>query len=497
MFYATLLQGQTLIDGKVSSSARESLSGISILVFSPTSNSTILTYGITNEQGLFNLSFNNSLDSIVISVKSISYMDTTFKLVNKSQRLALNLSTKQHAIKEVSVKGYSIHEKGDTLTYLVNSFALQKDQSLADVMKRMPGFEVNESGQIYYQGQPIQKYYIEGMDLLEQRYPLANNNLPHQSISSVEVMQNHQPVKMLEKMIPSDQTSINIKLKKDVVLTGTLYAGVGASPILHDINITPMLFDKKQQIISSWQSNNFGKDLNVEHQPLLFENGNLEGLKNRKVELLGINTIYHPDLEEKRFLRNNANLLNYNHLLKVNSTTNLKVNSSYYNDQLNEEGSKSSTYFLNDQTITINEGIENRYDKKSFGTELTFIHNAPNRYLKNQLSFNRFWDSEQSLIVTDQTLREKAQTPHLSVANAMDIMFPVKHQLVNVYSFIDYNQSPQNFTVTPGVFQDVLNNGTTYEQTRQYFSVNNFLSQHYLNFLWAQKARVFSTDPGI
>jgi hypothetical protein len=79
----------------------------------------------------------------------------------------------------------------------------------------------------------------------------------------------------------------------------------------------------------------------------------------------------------------------------------------------------------------------------------------------------------------------------------MDIMFPVKHQLVNVYSFIDYNQSPQNFTVTPGVFQDVLNNGTTYEQTRQYFSVNNFLSHHYLNFVWAQKAWVFSTEPGI
>jgi hypothetical protein len=497
MVYTSLLNGQTLIDGKINSKAGEALSGINILVFSQNVSSSILTYSITNELGLFDLSFTSIDDSIVISVKSINYRDTTFKLQNKSQHLKLKLSTKQHSIKEVNVRGYSIYGNGDTLTYLVNSFARQKDQSLADVMKRMPGFEVTDKGQIYYQGQPIQKYYIEGMDLLEQRYPLANNNLPYQSISSVEVMQNHQPVKMLEKMIPSDQTSINIKLKKDVVLTGTLYAGIGAFPLLRDINMTPMLFSKRQQIIGSWQSNNFGKNLNVEHQPLLFENGNLEGLKNRKIELLGIKAIYHPEMEESRFLKNSANLLNYNHLVKVNPTTNLKVNISYYNDHINEEGSTLSTYFFNAQTITINEGIENRYNKNSLSTDLTFIHNAPNRYLKDQLSFNRFWDSEQRLILTDQTLSEKVQTPHLSLANVMDIMLPVKHQLVNFYSFIDYNQSPQSLTITPGVFHDVLNNGDSYEQTHQYFSISNLLSHHYLSFIVARKSWVFSTEPGV
>ena len=123
----------------------------------------------------------------------------------------------------------AITGKKDTITYLVGKFAQVKDQSIGDVIKNMPGFEVSPEGQVSYQGKPIQKYYIEGMDLLEGRYAIANKNLPYRDVGAVEVLENHQPIKILESKVFSNGTSINLKLKKNITMTGTMQVGAGAS----------------------------------------------------------------------------------------------------------------------------------------------------------------------------------------------------------------------------------------------------------------------------
>ncbi|MFV0267900.1 MAG: hypothetical protein ACK5HT_12265 [Draconibacterium sp.] len=361
----------------------------------------------------------------------------------------------------------------------------------------MPGFDVTEMGQIYYQGRPIQKYYIEGMDLLEKRYALANKNLPHKSVSSVEVLQNHQPVKMLEDKIASDETSINIKLKNDVAITGTLYAGAGGSPFLHDINLTPMLFNKKQQIIATWQSNNMGEDLNTQHQPLIFSNGELQGYKNRKPGLLSILQLSKPEIEKERYLDNSADLISYNHLLKVKNGTELKINSSFYHDKINEKGKTETSYFLDNDTVSFNEITQNKYYNKSLGTDLTVTQNEKKRYLTNKFSINKFWDSEQGWVQQNQELLQKAGTPHFSLANDFDILLPVKQNFVRVYSFVDYNNSPQRLSFSPGVFEQVLNNGQPYGQTLQDFTEKNLLAHNFFRFTLSRKPWTLETEPGI
>ncbi len=279
------LNGQTIITGTVRSVENELLSGLTLLVYTDEGSSNIITYGISDAQGHFVLKFTLATDSVLISVKSMNYRDTVIKIVNRDHELNFVLFPQVHEIKEVNVRANPISVRGDTVNYIVNSFAKANDRSIGDVISRMPGFEVTELGQIYYQGQPIQKYYIEGLDLLEGRYALANKNLPHQSVGSVEVLRNHQPVKMLEDKMASDATSINIRLKNDVAITGTMYAGAGFSPFMRDVNLTPMFFHKKQQVIASWQSNNTANNLNTQHQPLEMSGGELKGLNNRKPEL--------------------------------------------------------------------------------------------------------------------------------------------------------------------------------------------------------------------
>lgn len=489
--------GQTEIKGKVSSDAGEELFGVSILVHPLLNTGNILTYAISDAEGNFVLSFSTDADSVLLSAKSLNYKDTLLKVPNTGQNIDLVLPPHIHKIREVSVKSYPISQNGDTLNYIVDSFARLDDQSIGDVISHMPGFEVTELGQIYYQGKPIQKYYIEGLDLLENRYTIANRNLPHKSVGSVQVLQNHQPVKMLEGKIASDGTSLNIKLKNDVALTGTMYAGAGLSPFLHDVNLTPMLFHKKQQIIASFQSNNIGDNLDTQHQPLQIISGQLEGLKNRKPELLGILPINSPQIDEKRYLENNANLLTYNHLLKIKNGTELKINSSYYHDLVKENGTIETNYFLDDDTMNIVENTQNLYYNKSLSTDFVLTQNEEKRYVTNKFIINKFWDSEKGLITNDFDLKEEAETPHFSVANDLDLLFSVKRNFLRFYSFVDYNNSPQQLAFHPGVFEDVLNNGMSYQKTAQNFSLKNLITHHFVQFTFRRNSWIFESEPGI
>lgn len=79
----------------------------------------------------------------------------------------------------------------------MNSFAQRQDRTIGDVLKRMPGIDVSNNGKIQYQGIDINKFYIEGNDLLGGKYGIATNGISYDDIGAVEVMENHQPMQVL------------------------------------------------------------------------------------------------------------------------------------------------------------------------------------------------------------------------------------------------------------------------------------------------------------
>jgi hypothetical protein len=117
----------------------------------------------------------------------------------------------------------------------------------------MPGIEVLPDGKILYQGK-VNKYYIEGLDLLEGKYNLANDNLPYQEVSQVQILENHQPIKTLDSLQFSDRTALNIKLKNTYTFTGqarleVVLARYFGMPILSDAF-------SKRQMLTTYQTNN-------------------------------------------------------------------------------------------------------------------------------------------------------------------------------------------------------------------------------------------------
>ena len=86
-------------------------------------------------------------------------------------------------------------------------------------MKTRLSYLICSTGQILYQNKEISKFYIEGLDLLQGKYGLATQNVDAEKVASVQIMENHQPLKALKGMEVPDNAAINLKLKQSFVVT--------------------------------------------------------------------------------------------------------------------------------------------------------------------------------------------------------------------------------------------------------------------------------------
>ena len=147
---------------------------------------------------------------------------------------------------------------------------------------------------------------------------------------------------MLEDKVDSEQASINIKLAKDVALTGTAKVGLGVWPFLWNVNLTPMLFSSKMQMLAAYRSNNTGDDLTLYSRMLTMEN--LQGERPAKLgEELSIKQAATPLFSTNRYLDNQTHLGNLNTLFPVSENTTLRVNLYYLNDLRKQSVSQSNT----------------------------------------------------------------------------------------------------------------------------------------------------------
>jgi hypothetical protein len=474
---------QTLITGQVGTSRQTPLSGATITITDEADN--IIKYAITDGVGRFTLKVNSPLANFTITVRNMGHAAQSKKIDNRPQHLTFVLKEEATILKEVTVQNNNpIRKKGDTLSYIVNEFAAQKDRSIADVLAKMPGIEVQADGKVLYMGKPIQKYYIEGMDLLEGKYNLANNNLPHQSVTSVQVIENHQPIRVLDSLVSSDRASINIKLKNNITVTGTAKLGLGLSPLLWTANLTPMLFNKKRQVLLSYQANNIGLDIAKELKTHTLQEL-MENLDNpmEKRDLLNIMAVQLPNIASHRYLNNNAQMLTANHIQKLKKDKELRFNISYLNDAQLQEGNNTTEYFLPTGNVVVQERISKRIFANDLHSNLALEKNTPNQYLKNSLKVQINWEGQRGIVVNNASpIAQQLQNPYYSISNQLKTIRKLGKRLFTFYSLLNYNRAPQALTVLPGQFKEVLNNNAPYDKTQQDITVRGGQANHYLEF---------------
>jgi len=195
LLVALLAVAQVNVTGLVvEESTHEPLMGASVVLRNK--EGKIKKYATSDANGKFTITA-TEIDGYTLDVSMISYAKQTVQLDGASFPITIAMADAPTALKEVTIKADKIREQGDTITYTVGSFAQAQDRSIGDVLKRMPGIDVSSSGKIQYQGEDINKFYIEGSDLLGGKYGIATNGISHDDVGAVEVMENHQPMQVL------------------------------------------------------------------------------------------------------------------------------------------------------------------------------------------------------------------------------------------------------------------------------------------------------------
>lgn len=460
LFFSVLTFAQKTVSGKITDEDGIAIPSASVTIEEP-GKDAILAYGITNSKGEYKVTFTSAEPNVDLKVKAFNQKPLTKQIGNNDQTLTFKMQSEATEIKEVQLKTKMITSRGDTIAYDLKAFDSKSDRTLADVMRKIPGIEVNTDGTILYQGNAINKFYVNGKDLMEGGYGTINNSLPKDAVQKVEVLENHQPVRILQDKVPSDAAAINIKLKNSVTMTGRGEVGTGfGDPWLWNVKLTPMFFGQKSQWVVNYKTNNMGEQVENEGNILAFGSG-WEGkrINAAQNDWLNVETASTPNTPVKRYLMNSVHYLSANYLTNIDSKKEweLKANANYTNNAVEREDYRETTYQTGELagSKVINSTRNDFYTDKLKG-ELIFTKNAKKGFFKNTTSFSQFWNADRAVAVRDgRTGNESVESPTSSFQNSLSTIIPWKEKMVNFKSFINYQDDRQTLQVSPANYMQI------------------------------------------
>ena len=203
---------QHTLSGQVTTADGKPLAGVIVEV---TRGEESVAFGNSKRDGIYSLTIpkEHARRQLTISFRKMNFNNQEFTLQAGATSLSTIMYPGSETLREVIVKASPVMQVGDTLRFLMGSFATAADVTLEDGLKRIPGISVSKSGAISYMGRDISQFYIEGLDLLGGRYNLATRNIPIDKVTGVEVLRRHQHNKV-DKNELSSNVALNIRLSE-------------------------------------------------------------------------------------------------------------------------------------------------------------------------------------------------------------------------------------------------------------------------------------------
>ena len=223
---------QVKVEGVVKDSIGNPLELANVIAINQDTNK-LDSFGITNDEGRFKLSLEKNT-SYSLQVSYIGMKTGEEDITTTDQNITKDFTLQNdNALDEVElVYEMPVTIKGDTLVYNADSFTSGTERKLEDVLKKLPGVEINDDGQIEVEGKVVDKVMVEGKDFFDGDTKLATKNIPADAVDKVQVLKNYAEVGQLSGVQNNqDNIAINIKLKegKKNFWFGTVTAGGGVA----------------------------------------------------------------------------------------------------------------------------------------------------------------------------------------------------------------------------------------------------------------------------
>ncbi len=210
-------------------------------------NKAVDAYAITNDKGKFVLNLKTNA-TYTLKFTYLGMKNKEITVATQNENIAETVTLEQGGIQlddvEI-VREMPVSIKGDTIVYNADSFKSGTERKLEDVLKKLPGVEVNADGEVEVEGKKVSKLMVEGKDFFDGDTKLGVKNIPADAIDKVQVLRNYNENSILKGVENNqDNLAMNIKLKegKKNFWFGDVAAGIGIGHPDGRYIVNPKLF---------------------------------------------------------------------------------------------------------------------------------------------------------------------------------------------------------------------------------------------------------------
>ena len=397
----------------------------------------------TDPQGRFSLSVGEG-DSL--SATFLGYRKHSLPIPTGTT-IRFSLAPEAFLLKEVTVKGAPLTGRADTITYDLSRYANQRDNTLNDVLKRLPGINVSKNGTISYQGQPISRFTVEGLDLTGGNYGRMTNRLKAQDVDKAEVIEHDQPVKALQGKQFSDDVALNVKLKdtaRDKWLpTVAPSVGIGDDLYLGGSADALQVGSKRQQMYSA--------RMDRTGQELIYDNLRLgnSAYSSPEQEMSVPSWFSMPllraPIDAERLRRNLSHDWGFSRIHKNEQERETLWSANYLHTTEWQQTANTSRYYFGDEPIVTSEQENMRLSRDVLSLTLNEKVNRDRHYGHEYLHIKG--DFTNGLATLSNSLSQQTKCSQFYLQNAFKRIFVYDKYQLTVSSDAELAYAPSRLTI--------------------------------------------------
>ena len=399
-------------------------------------NGKPLKFTRTKEDGTFVLPITEKQTNDKLQATFMGYKKTKTS-ISSGKETIISMASTAFVLKEVQVKGSRITGR-DTISFDLTRFANERDNSLKDVLKKLPGVDIEKNGRINYNGKPINRFTVEGLDLTGGKYNQLEENIKAKDVKKAEVIEHDQPIKALQNKTFTDNVAMNIALKDSArdKLMPTLkpYMLVGhPSHVGGSINI--MQIGKKKQMMYDAEYDRTGKNLG-------YALNQLASYSNRLAPASLPSWISVPSLDapidEERLRFNTSQKYSINHIKKNKDDAETRIEANYLRTVIRQERENMSIYDLGGEAPTVTtEHNHKTMISDAFNLQWENKVNKAEHYGNESISLSAAQNDGLSNI--NDTLTQRVRIPKLDLSASIYRLFVFKKSQLSWRSTADYH----------------------------------------------------------
>lgn len=468
-FPITTCLAQIEISGIISDIKNKPIENASIII-NLIDDTAIKGYAYSQSEGSYLLNTSVSED-FNITFSSLGYKSKTVTIrFNTIQdgKLTLNTSLTEETVALDQVILHvdrPIMVKKDTIVFKTKSFTDGTEQTVEDLLKKIPGIQVDSEGVIKVGNQEIEKLMVDGDDFFDRGYKILSKNMPAHPIEEIELLKNFSNNKLLKGIEESDKVALNLKLDEESkrIWFGNIESNVGNDKLYH-LKSNLMNFGKKNKFYFLTNFNNMGYNATGDIQSLIrpFRFNEPESIGDNQAvnSLINLspNRLYFKD-EISNF--NNAKLISLNAIFNPTEKLKLKTLGFLNWDNIDFFRLSENTVDANGVNFTNTEDYQLHNKKKHAFVNLNLTYDiSRNQTLEVITKYNNADNKDGStLIFNGKSTIESLE--HQNTFFDQKISYTNKFKDKNVIlitgRFID-EKVPENYKLNRFFYQDLFPN---------------------------------------